>query len=114
GPVIAAGPAGAPPYDALRPLALAWSERLSRERTPAIEIRYRDAASDALVSLRLERSVQAAGAVTLVLAEDVSENVRRDRELARTRHALLDRARVRVLGALAASIAADLGNTRGG
>src|SRR5437764_858640 len=107
GPLIAAEPDGAPPYDDLRALVLAWSERLLRERTPAIEIRYRDAASDALVSLRLERSVQAAGAVTLVLAEDVSENVRRDRELARTRHALLDRERLRVLGELAASIARD-------
>ena len=111
GPLIAAEPDAAPPYDDLRALVLAWSERLLRERTPAIEIRYRDAASDALVSLRLERSVQAAGAVTLVLAEDVSENVRRDRELARTRHALLDRERLRVLGELAASIAHDLGNT---
>ena len=109
--MIAAEPDGAPPYDDLRALVLAWSERLLRERTPAIEIRYRDAASDALVSLRLERSVQAAGAVTLVLAEDVSENVRGDRELARTRHALLDRERLRVLGELAASIAHDLGNT---
>src|SRR5437867_7730061 len=69
GPLIAAEPDGAPPYDDLRALVLAWSERLLRERTPAIEIRYRDAASDALVSLRLERSVQAAGAVTAVLAE---------------------------------------------
>src|SRR5437763_16636031 len=111
GPLIAAEPDGAPPYEDLRALVLAWSERLLRERTPAIELRYRDAASDALVSLRLERSVQAAGPVTLVLAEDVSENVRRDRELARTREALLKRERLRVLGELAASIAHDLGNT---
>jgi len=111
GPLTTAEPDGAPSYENLRALVLGWSERLLRERTPAVELRYRDAASDALVSLRLERNVQAAEPVTLVVAEDVSEDARRDRELARTRQALLDRERLRVLGELAASIAHDLGNT---
>src|SRR5438876_1273102 len=111
GPLIAAEPHGAPSYKNLRALVLAWSARFLRERTLALELRYRDAASDALVPLRLERIVQAAGPVTLVAAEDVSDDARRDRELVRTRQALLDRERLRVLGELAASIAHDLGNT---
>src|SRR2546423_11211623 len=93
GPLIAAEPDGAPPYDDLRALVLAWSERLLRERTAAIELRYRDAASDALVSIRLERSVQAAGAGGLVLAEDVSEKGPRGRQVTRDPHGLPGRAR---------------------
>src|SRR5919201_1543583 len=111
GPLVAAEPENSPAYPNLRSLVIAWSERMLRERTEAVELRYRDAASDSLVSLRLDRSVAATGPVVVVLAEDVSEHVRRDRELARTREALLNRERLRVLGELAASIAHDLGNT---
>jgi signal transduction histidine kinase len=111
GPLIAAQPENAPTYEDLRTLVIAWSERMLRERTAAIELRYRDTASDSLISLRLERNVQGTGPVVLVLAQDVIEHARRDREGARTREALLNRERLRVLGELAASIAHDLGNT---
>src|SRR5919201_1421138 len=99
GPLVAAEPENSPAYPNLRSLVIAWSERMLRERTEAVELRYRDAASDSLVSLRLDRSVAATGPV------------RRDRQLARTREALLNRERLRGLGELAASIAHDLGNT---
>jgi signal transduction histidine kinase len=111
GPLIAAQPENEPTYEDLRTLVIAWSERMLRERTAAIELRYRDTASDSLISLRLERNVQGTGPVVLVLAQDVIEHARRDREGARTREALLNRERLRVLGELAASIAHDLGNT---
>jgi signal transduction histidine kinase len=111
GPLIAAEPENAPPYPDLRALVIAWSSRMLRDRLAAVELQYRDSSSDALLSLRLERNVQATGPTVVVLAEDLSEHARRDRELVRTRETVLNRERLRVLGELAASIAHDLGNT---
>jgi signal transduction histidine kinase len=45
------------------------------------------------------------------IAENVSDHLQRDQELARTREEVLRRERLRVLGELAASVAHDLGNT---
>jgi signal transduction histidine kinase len=112
GPLLPVEPAGvALPYPDLRALVLAHADQVIVERKPAFDARYRDAASDALISLHFERNLQLGKPVALVIAEDVTDHARRDQELARTREAMLHRERLRVLGELAAAIAHDLGNT---
>jgi signal transduction histidine kinase len=111
GPLVAAEPANRPQYRDLRALVLAESQRMLSERKSTLKLRYRDSASDALLSLHLERNVQSGRPLVFVTAEDITEHARRDQELARTREAMLHRERLRVLGELAASIAHDLGNT---
>jgi signal transduction histidine kinase len=95
----------------LRSLVLAQAAHLIRERQQASEIWFRDTASGAIVSLRLERNLEAGRPVVLATAEDITDHLRRDHELVRSREAVLHRERLRVLGELAASIAHDLGNT---
>ena len=95
----------------LRSLILAQAAHLIRERQQASEIWFRDTGSGAIVSIRLERNLEAGRSVVLATAEDVTDHLRRDQELVRSRDAVLHRERLRVLGELAASIAHDLGNT---
>jgi C4-dicarboxylate-specific signal transduction histidine kinase len=112
GPLLPVEPAGhASVYPDLRALVLAQADQVIVERKPAFDARYRDAASDALISLHFERNLQSGKPLALVIAEDVTDHARRDQELARTREAMLHRERLRVLGELAAAIAHDLGNT---
>jgi signal transduction histidine kinase len=111
GPLLPVEPENVAPYPDLRALVLAHAEQVIVERKPAFDLRYRDAASDALISLHFERNLQLGGPLALVIAEDVTDRARNDQELARTREAMLHRERLRVLGELAASIAHDLGNT---
>src|SRR5436190_14809557 len=95
----------------LRSLVLAQAAQLIRERQQASEIWVRGTGSGAIVSLRLERSLEAGRPVVLATAEDIIDHLRRDQELVRSQEAVLHRERLRVLGELAASIAHDLGNT---
>ena len=95
----------------LRSLVLAQAAHLIRERQQASEILFRDTGSGAIISLRLERNLEAGGSVVLATAEDITDHLRRDQELVGSREAVLHRERLRVLGELAASIAHDLGNT---
>jgi signal transduction histidine kinase len=55
--------------------------------------------------------LQTGSAAVMVVAEDVTEQDRRDQDMMRTREALLRRERLRVLGEMAVSISHDLGNT---
>jgi signal transduction histidine kinase len=112
GPLIPIEPANAPSYPDLRALVLAQARRALLERKSALETRYRDAASNASISIHLERNLQSGRPMALVMAEDTTDHARRDdEELARTRETMLHRERLRVLGEAAASIAHDLGNT---
>jgi signal transduction histidine kinase len=111
GPLLPVEPASAGTFPDLRALVLAQADRVLIERKPALVARYRDAASDASISLQMERNVQLGKPAVLVFAEDTTDHARRDQELTRTREAMLHRERLRVLGGLAASIAHDLGNT---
>src|SRR6266481_1016700 len=95
----------------LRSLVLAQAAHLIRERQQASEILFRDTGSGAIISLRLERNLEAGGSLVLATAEDITDHLRRDQELVGSREAVLHRERLRVLGELAASIAHDLGNT---
>src|SRR5205814_8054985 len=95
----------------LRSLVLAQAAQLIRERQQASEIWVRGTGSGAIVSLRLERSLEAGRPVVLATAEDIIDHLRREQELVRSREAVLQRARLRVLGPRAASMAPDLRNT---
>jgi len=95
----------------LRSLVLAHAANLIRERQQSSEIWFRDTGSGVIVSLRLERNLEAGRPVVLATAEDITDRPHRDHELVRSREAVLHRERLRVLGELAASIAHDLGNT---
>src|SRR2546425_3428496 len=111
GPLLPVEPANLAAYPDLRALVLAHADRMLIERVAAFDARYRDAASDALISLHLERTLQSGKPVVMVIAEDITDHARRDQELVGSREAVLHRERLRVLGELAASIAHDLGNT---
>ena len=111
GDLVPLDPKTGPPARDLRSLVLDHARRLVRERKQAVEVHYRDARSDTVLSLRFERNATRGGPVVSVVGEDVSEHARRDQDLLKTREPLLQRERLRVLGELAASIAHDLGNT---
>jgi len=111
GDLLPLDPKIGPPAHDLRSLVLDHARRLVRERKQAVEVHYRDARSDTVLSLRFERNATRGGPVVSVVGEDVSEHARRDQDLLKTREPLLQRERLRVLGELAASIAHDLGNT---
>jgi len=111
GPLVCIDPPGCDSYPDLRTLVTSEAMPLMHGRVAARELRYRDSGSTAVLSIRLERDRGAREPAVLLIAEDVTEHARRDSELERTRDALLNRERLRVLGELAVSIAHDLGNT---
>jgi signal transduction histidine kinase len=111
GPLVAVEPASGVRYPDLRALAIAEAGRLLAARSAARELRFRDESGPAVLCVRLERSRNGRAPSVMILAENITDQSRRDDELKRTREALLHRERLRVLGDLAASIAHDLGNT---
>ena len=98
-------------YPDLRQLVIRRSEEMLERRLVAQDLLYRGKGEDAVLSIHLERGLQEGGPVVLVTIEDLSEHTRGDQELPKTREALLNHQRLRVLGELAAAIAHDLGNT---
>jgi signal transduction histidine kinase/CheY-like chemotaxis protein len=64
-----------------------------------------------LVELRLERVEAERKRLVIAIAEDVTERVRGEREIARAREAVLVHERMRLLGELASGVAHDLNNT---
>src|SRR6266852_1485600 len=95
----------------LRSLVLAEAAQAAKNEPLARESRFRHGALDQTILLRAEQSRHGKKTVVLVMIEDVTDQARRDQELHRTREALLQRERLRVLGELAAAAAHDLGNT---
>ncbi len=63
------------------------------------------------VEIRLERVVTNEQRLVIVIAEDVTERLRSEREMARAREAVLAHERMRLLGELASGVAHDLNNT---
>jgi signal transduction histidine kinase/ActR/RegA family two-component response regulator len=64
-----------------------------------------------VVEVRLERVRSHDRNVVIVTAEDVTERVRREREMARARETVMAHERMRLLGELASGVAHDLNNT---
>jgi len=97
-------------YASLSQLARAEARRLP-ERAPATALRrFRGAQGEQVIEVRLERP-ETDARVVLVIAHDVTDQVRARRELSETREALLQNEHLAVLGELASSVAHDLGNT---
>lgn len=98
-------------FSDLRQLVLEQARRISEEERPVEEALFRHETLDLHLSLRGQAGGTGKDSFVAVLLEDVTEDAHRDHELVRTREALLQRERVRVLGELAAAVAHDLGNT---
>jgi signal transduction histidine kinase len=97
-------------YGRLSQLAVGEAARLP-QRAPATAVRrFRRAAGEQVIEVRLERPASESG-VVLVIAHDVTDQERARRELSETREALLQNEHLAVLGELASSVAHDLGNT---
>lgn len=111
GPLAGSDGAAGVKYRDLHALVVGEAARLLGGRNAAREVRFNDEGSAAVLCVRLERSRGARTPSVMILAENITDQTRRDDELKRTREALLHRERLRVLGDLAASIAHDLGNT---
>ncbi|MFL5312841.1 MAG: sensor histidine kinase [Myxococcales bacterium] len=90
--------------------ALAEAMQLPRRARAAVVRRYRSVQGGQVVELRLER-VDAAAAPVVVLARDVTEQVRAEQELSDMREALFQSEHMSILGELASSVAHELGNT---
>jgi signal transduction histidine kinase len=95
----------------LRELVLAHAGKMLERRISLLDSVYKDEESNVTLALRFERNVRSGQWAVTVTTENVTDRTRHDEELTRTRQALLNRERLRVLGELAASVAHDLGNT---
>jgi len=82
------------------------------ERAPAVVLRrYRSMQEgEQVVELRLER-IDTVASPVVVLAQDVTEQARAEKELSHMREALFQSEHMSILGELASSIAHELGNT---
>lgn len=96
-------------YADLSGLAIGEARRLPQQPSSSLR-RFRRARGEQVVEVRFERPETEKG-VVLVIARDVSDEVRARRELSETREALLQNEHLAVLGELASSVAHDLGNT---
>src|SRR5256714_377373 len=100
----------AAPYVDLNHLARTESAHLP-ERAPVSAVRrFRRARSEQVLEIRLERPA-ADRNVVLIIAHDVTDRVRAQRDLTEMREALLQNEHLAVLGELASSVAHELGNT---
>jgi signal transduction histidine kinase/ActR/RegA family two-component response regulator len=104
-------PGQAQEYPTLEALALAQAAELSVSRETARAARVERGAGEAIVELRLERTRVGEPPVVLALVMDVTERVRSEREVARTRRTMEAQERLRAVGELASGIAHDLNNT---
>jgi len=105
-------PPGAKLYPDLPSLVIDQARKLRTGASERVrDSRFRHSRQDLVISLRMEKSRQGKRPVVLAMIEDVSDEVRRDQELYRTREGLMNRERLRVLGELAAAVAHDLGST---
>lgn len=101
---------GMAPYADLTQLACGEAARLG-ERAPVSAVRqFRRARDGQVFEVRLERPATDRG-VVLVIAQDVTDRVRAQRDLTEMREALLQNEHLAVLGELASSVAHELGNT---
>src|SRR5205085_3673480 len=98
-------------YKSLRELIIAEAARVQgvRQGKGSRTLRFASDVGDLSLDARFERTGQ--GDIVAVLLQDVTATVRAELELSRTREALMQKERVRLLGVLAAGVAHDLGTT---
>ena len=98
-------------YESLNALALGEAARvLGRGATERVE-RFQQPGREHALEVRAVRMGERRRPLVVVLAQDVTDRVRSEKELARTREALFQKEHLRVLGELASAVAHDLGST---
>jgi len=108
--ILATGEARRTPFRGLRELALHEAARLLETTPPAWRVtRYRGDNPDQVLELRAERLAGGRGMVVL-LAHDVTEQLRGEAELRAAQEALHRRHRMEAVGELASGLAHDLNN----
>src|SRR5438067_2286506 len=103
--------AGSKSYPDLNALALSEAKAsLSVESGTVTEV-FDRASSDTSLELRFEVASSGETPTVMALATDVTERLRREQELMRTREALLQKEHLRVIGELTASVSHEMGST---
>ena len=98
-------------YPDLDALAVAEAKvAVAAETGTVIEV-FDRRSSDTSLELRFEVAVDGDNPTVMALATDVTERLRREQELLRTREALLQKEHLRVLGELTASVSHEMGST---
>jgi signal transduction histidine kinase len=98
-------------YADLNALALAEAKAaIAAESGTVIEVFDRPA-TDTSLELRFEVAAAGENPTVMALATDVTERLRREQELMRTREALLQKEHLRVIGELTASVSHEMGST---
>ncbi len=98
-------------YRTLSELAVGEAARvLVHEDTARVE-RFEQPSHDHALEVRAVQMDEQRLPLVVVLAQDVTETVRSEKELTRTREALFQKEHLRVLGELASAVAHDLGST---
>ncbi|TMB31632.1 MAG: hypothetical protein E6J61_09355 [Deltaproteobacteria bacterium] len=103
--------AGSKSYPDLNALALSEAKAsLSVESGTVTEV-FDRASSDTSLELRFEVASSGDPPTVMALATDVTERLRREQELIRTREALLQKEHLRVIGELTTSVTHEMGST---
>jgi len=98
-------------YPDLNALAVAEARTaVTAESGTVIEVFDRPA-TDTSLELRFEVAASGETPTVMALATDVTERLRREQELMRTREALLQKEHLRVIGELTASVSHEMGST---
>ena len=98
-------------YPDLDALALSEAKAAAAAESGTVIEVFDRASSDTSLELRFEVTGTAENSTVLALATDVTERLRRDQELLRTREALLQKEHLRVIGELTASVSHEMGST---
>jgi signal transduction histidine kinase len=102
---------GTKSYANLNTLAIAEAKAaITAESGMVIEVFDRPA-TDTSLELRFEVAASGETPTVMALATDVTERLRREQELMRTREALLQKEHLRVIGELTASVSHEMGST---
>ena len=98
-------------YQTLSELALGEAARVLQRGESARVERFQQPGREHALEVRAVQMGERRRPLVVVLAQDVTERVRSEKELARTREALFQKEHLRVLGELASAVAHDLGST---
>ena len=98
-------------YATLSELAVGEAGRVLANNDLARVERFQQSGRDHALEVRAVQMDEQRRPLVVVLAQDVTDRVRSEKELARTREALFQKEHLRVLGELASAVAHDLGST---
>lgn len=97
-------------HPTLHALALAEARRAGEGDEDVRELRAERTSPEQVLAIRIERLRRPGAPVFLLMARDLTERLRAERELARARDLFAEQERVRAVGQLASGVAHDLNN----